>query len=177
LTNSANWPLTCHSSCLSGHVVVSKGVYGKYVCTLRTLSVSSCFPRYKHETLLPLHVFVRPPHAIALVLPFLRLPFNFVAHRLHVFAPVLPAHLLLEAAALDARNPIPALRTLCRYGFVVRTDNGFVLGDRRQSTEPLGIAEATRTCQRRHRQVTCTSLRPPQLIKQTMQTTIKFRAE
>jgi hypothetical protein len=104
--------------------VVSKGVYGKYVYTLRTLSVSSCFPQYEHETLLPLHVFVRPPHAVTLVLPFRRLPFDFVVHRLHVFAPVLPAHLLLDAAALGARNSIPALTTLCRYGSVVRTDNG-----------------------------------------------------
>jgi hypothetical protein len=36
-----------------------------------------------------------------------------------VFAPVLPACLLLEAAAQDARNLIPASMTLRRCGFVI----------------------------------------------------------
>jgi len=128
--------------------VVSKGVYGKYVYTLRTLSVSSCFPQYEHETLLPLHVFVRPPHAVTLVLPFRRLPFDFVVHRLHVFAPVLPAHLLLEAAALNVRNPIPVLRTSCTGGFVIRTGNvNKLFGNRHQSdrTGRYCIVKATRT--------------------------------
>jgi hypothetical protein len=83
------------------------------------LSALSCFPRYEHEILLLLHVFARPLHAVvrplltvAPVLPFRRLP-------VYVFALVLPAHLLLEAAAQDARNLIPALRTFCRCGFVI----------------------------------------------------------
>jgi hypothetical protein len=37
----------------------------------------------------------------------------------HVVTEVLPALALHEAAALDAQNPIPVLRTLCRYDLII----------------------------------------------------------
>jgi hypothetical protein len=102
-------------------------VYGKYVCILRMLCVLSSFPRSKLETLLP-------PHAVALVLPFRRLPGR-------VFAPVLPFRRLLEAAAQDARNLIPALRTFCRCRLVIKSKWGRVFG-KQVNSQPLSRQHA-----------------------------------
>jgi hypothetical protein len=118
--------------------VVSREAYGRYVCILRTLCVLSSFPQsvdfvaprlHASAPVLPFHrlharVFapvqpdrLLPARVFATVLPFHRLP-------VRVFAPVQPAHLLLEAAARDARNQIPALRTFCRCGLVIESKMG-----------------------------------------------------
>jgi hypothetical protein len=87
----------CRGSCLSGYEVASGGVYGRHVCMLRMLWVLCSVLRSEHETPLLVDFAARPPHVFVLVLRARRLP-------LHVFAPVLFAHLLLEAAAQDAQN-------------------------------------------------------------------------
>jgi len=77
-----------------------------------------------------------------------------------LFSPLLP----LKAAAQGARNLIPALRTLCRYGFVVRTDNvkkrlfwAIVVNRRNRLELPRQRAHARRS----H----APSSRPPQCTK------------
>ena len=85
--------------------MVSREVYGRHVCIVRMLWVSSSFPRSEGET---------------------RLLVDFAARPRHVVAPVLPARLLLvdvaalpEATALDAQNPNPFVTTFRGCEFVV----------------------------------------------------------
>jgi hypothetical protein len=76
------------------------------------LCVLSSFLRSERETPLLVDFAAGPPHAVAPVLPSRRLPER-------VFALVLPARLLLEEAAQDPRDLIPALRSFRRCWFAL----------------------------------------------------------
>ena len=107
---------------MSRYEVVSREVYGRHEYILRMLWVVSYFRLAAEFAARPPHAFVPillshllpfdfvllPAHVFAPILPLRPLPFDSAARPPHVFAPSLLAHLLLEAAARDVQNPIPA---------------------------------------------------------------------
>jgi hypothetical protein len=94
------WSPMCWDSCLSERRVVSRGVYSRYIYTLRMLCTMFSFPQSERETLLlvgfatrPPRVFARPLRAVALGLPLPRLPVSFTARPPYAFALALPSPL------------------------------------------------------------------------------------
>ena len=83
--------------------MVSREAYGRYVCILRMLCVSSSFPRFERETLLLVY-------AIALVLPARQLLVDYAAPPPHVVAPLPPCPwLLFDFATRPPHGVVPIL--------------------------------------------------------------------